>query len=118
MRKLWLLTLPLVLAGAAAAQPVNETPPTTTIQCIDVDGSTIPVKCDVPGSRIDQHEYICTCPAGGQRVEVAICGQGERQPAESVALNAARAQALHGNGNSLVGARFEGRRICVAPRNR
>jgi hypothetical protein len=105
----------MLAAGAATAQPVGENPPTRTIQCIDVGGDSIPAICHVPGSRLDKREDICVCPAGGQRVEVAICAKGEKAPPESKALNIARRQALRDG--SLLGDTFEGRRICVAPRN-
>ena len=39
---------------------------------IEVGGQLIPPSCNVPGSRLDSREYICTCPNGGQRVEVAM----------------------------------------------
>lgn len=114
MRAILIAALALT-AGAAAAQPIGENPPTRTIQCIDVGGQSIPPTCQVPGSRLDKREDICTCPAGGQRVEVAVCAKGERAPPESKALNIARRQGLRDG--SLLGDTIEGRRICVAPRN-
>ena len=77
-------------AGTASAQPISENPPTKTIQCIDVGGQSIPASCRVPGSRLDKREDICTCPAGGQRVEVAVCAKDEKPPPESKALNIGR----------------------------
>ncbi|HEY8572242.1 hypothetical protein [Phenylobacterium sp.] len=109
------LALGLALtAGAAYAQPINENPPTTTIQCIDVSGRSIPARCQVPASRIDQREDICLCD-DGQRVEASICPAGVREPAEGVALMRARREALRTN-RSLVGATFRGQPMCVAPR--
>jgi hypothetical protein len=106
----------LALAGGAAmAQPISENPPTKTIQCIEVGGQSIPPSCRVPASRLDKREDICTCPAGGQRVEVAVCAKGETPPAESKALNIVRRTAARDG--TLVGDTIEGRRICVAPRN-
>lgn len=102
-------------AGAAAAQPINENPPTKTIQCIDVGGQLIPASCNVPGSRLDAREYICTCPNGGQRVDVAVCAKGQKPPAESLALNIARREAARDG--SLIGDTVKGRAICAAPRN-
>ena len=67
-------------AGGAIAQPINENPPTRTIQCIEVGGQIIPPVCDVPASRLDSREYICTCPNGGQRLEVSICPKGQKPP--------------------------------------
>lgn len=115
MRALVLL-VPVLLGGSAAAQPINEVPPTRTIQCIEVSGQSIPAVCRVPGSRLDSREDICTCPNGGQRVEVAVCGDGQRQPPEGRALNRARRDALRDG--SLLGDTFAGQPICVAPRNR
>ena len=102
-------------AGTASAQPISENPPTKTIQCIDVGGQSIPASCRVPGSRLDKREDICTCPAGGQRVEVAVCAKDEKPPPESKALNIARRTAARDG--TLVGDTIDGRRICVAPRN-
>lgn len=104
-----------VVAGAANAQPINENPPTKTIQCIEVGGQSIPPTCRVPGSRLDKREDICTCPDGGQRVEVAVCGKGEKAPPEGKALNIARRTGARDG--TLVGDTIDGRRICVAPRN-
>jgi len=115
MRPVLLPALLAGLAGAAAAQPVNERPPTWTIQCIDVSGNTAPASCTVPASRVDQSELICTCPAGGLRTRVPICAAGQRPPPESAALNRTRKAAARDG--SLEGDTFEGRPICVAPRN-
>ncbi|WP_309087507.1 hypothetical protein [Phenylobacterium sp.] len=101
-------------AGAVQAQPINERPPTWTIQCIEVSGDTVPAACRVPASRTDQSEFICTCPAGGMRTRVPICGPGERPPSENVALNRVRREASRDG--SLEGDRIDGRQICVAPR--
>jgi hypothetical protein len=104
------------LAGAASAQPANENPPSKTIQCIEVGGQQIPPVCDVPASRIESREYICICPAGGQRVDVAVCAKGQKPPAESKALNVVRREASRDG--SLVGDTINGQPICAAPRNR
>jgi hypothetical protein len=114
MRAPFLAAAVLAFAGAAAAQPINEYPPTKTIQCIDVGGQLIPSVCKVPGSRLDPREDICSCPDGGQRIDVAICGKGQHQPPEGRALNKARADALRTG--TLLGATFQGQPICVAPR--
>jgi hypothetical protein len=101
-------------AGAAQAQPIGGNPPTTTIVCLDVDGSSLPAVCDVPASRLDKSEYFCSCPRG-LRTTAPVCPPGVDQPPESRALNRARKSAsLTG---SLVGTTFKGKPICVAPRN-
>ena len=115
MRMLSWAALPLLLAGVAVAQPINENPPTRTIQCLDVDGSYIPAFCDAPASRLDKREYICTCPAGGMRTEVSICAQGERVPPENRALRQARRLGMRDG--TLVGDTVKGQKICVAPRH-
>ncbi|HET6971497.1 MAG TPA: hypothetical protein VFH92_10265 [Phenylobacterium sp.] len=114
MRVLFLTAALLALAGAAAAQPIGENPPTRTIQCIDVGGQQIPPVCQVPGSRLDLREDICTCPNGGQRIDVAVCAKGQQPPPEGRALNRARSGALRTG--TLIGATFRGQPICVAPR--
>lgn len=104
----------LAAAPAALAQPINENPPTYTVICLDVSGRSLPVACQVPGSRVDKREDICICHEG-TKTDVSICPKGVRAPAESLALEKARkAQAKH---FSLIGATFEGRPICVEPRN-
>ena len=102
-------------ATAALAQPINENPPTKTIQCIEVGGQLIPPICDVPASRLDQREYICQCTNGGQRLEVSICAKGVKPPPEGKALDIARRQGM--KDGSLVGDKVGDRAICVAPRN-
>ncbi|MBW8815408.1 MAG: hypothetical protein JF588_18455 [Caulobacterales bacterium] len=114
MRELLMAAALLALAGAAAAQPIDQNPPTRTIQCIDVGGQLIPPVCQVPGSRLDLREDICTCPNGGQRLDVAVCAKGQHPPPEGRALNNARAEAMRKG--TLIGATFKGQPICVAPR--
>ena len=115
--RLQMLGLALALAAASAiAQPISENPPTKTIQCIEVGGQIIPPLCHVPGSRLDPREYICTCPNGGQRVDVSVCAKGQKPPPENKALDVARRLGIRDG--SLVGDRVGDRAICVAPRNR
>ncbi len=101
----------LVIAAPAYAEAAK---PATTVMCIEVSGREIPPLCNVPASRLDKSEYICTCPAGGQRVAVPVCGKGEQQPGESRALERWRNQASRDG--SLVGDLFEGKPACRAPR--
>jgi hypothetical protein len=114
MKILYVTALSLLLASSAAAQRGDGHAPGTTIQCLDVAGQEIPPLCDVPASRLDKSEYICTCPAGGQRVDVPICAKGERRPAENVALYRARRQAMRDG--TLVGDSFKGKPMCLEPR--
>jgi hypothetical protein len=102
-------------AGLASAQPVGENPPTWTILCLDVSGKSLPATCQAQASRLDKREDICTCPMGGDRVTTPICPAGVKPPADSAAYEKARHAAVsHG---SLVGATYQGKPMCVAPRN-
>ena len=115
--RLQILGLALALgAGAALAQPIGADPPSKTIQCIEVGGQIIPPVCQVPASRLDSREYICTCPNGGQRVEVSICAKGQHAPPEGRALDAARRVGI--KDGALVGDKLGDQPICVAPRGR
>ena len=71
--------------------------------------------CDVPASRLDSREYICTCPNGGQRVEASICPKGVKPPPEGRALDIARRLGI--KDGTLVGDKVGDRLICVAPRH-
>jgi len=101
-------------AGAAAAQPAAENPPSTAVICVDVSGRTLPVTCHAQASRTDQRYDICQCFAGGQPVTVSVCPAGVSPPGESAAYERARRDAIRGG--SIVGATFQGRPMCVAPR--
>lgn len=112
----------LVLAGAAmlaaggtqAAQNMSANPPTETTICVDVGGGTLPAVCKVPGSRLDQREDICICREG-RTVKAPVCPEGVRAPTESRLFENARAAAARDG--SLIGDLFEGKPMCVAPRN-
>lgn len=108
------LSLLLLAAGAAQAQPIGERPPTRTIQCVDVSGRLLPAVCKTPGSRVDPTELHCICPGEGLRTEVPICAPGEKPTPDSAAAN--RARRLAARDGTLVGDTFEGQRICAAPR--
>ncbi|MBA4010412.1 MAG: hypothetical protein C0481_00970 [Phenylobacterium sp.] len=105
----------VAFAGAASAQaPLSQNPPTQTIICLDVGGQTLPVSCKVPASRLDKREDFCTCRTGTQ-VDIGICPDGVKPPAENRAYEKARKAAVK-NG-SLLGATYEGRPMCVTGRN-
>lgn len=105
------LTLGLMgalVAGAAFGKPsVN----TTTSICLDPAGHTLPVTCRTKASRVEHEEYICQCLRGGEQVEIPVCPEGVRPPAESAAYERARRAAVHKG--SLVGATYEGQAICA-----
>jgi hypothetical protein len=100
---------------AAAAEP-GDSPlrPATRVICLDVGGESRPAVCQASASRLDSREDMCVCSIG-QRVEAPVCGSGERPQAENRAFERARKTAA-GDG-SLVGDLYDGRSMCVAPRN-
>ena len=102
-------------ASAALAQATGGIKPTTTILCLDVSGKILPATCQVPASRLDPREDICTCPLGGDRVTVSICPKGVSPPAESAAYEKARHAAV--TNGSVVGAMYQGKPMCVTGRN-
>lgn len=103
-----------LLAGVACARPASGTPGTAVL-CLDVGGRILPTVCRTSASRLDQRQDICLCPAEGERVIASICAPGVKPPPDSAALMRARHAAVsHG---SLVGATYEGRPLCVDPRN-
>ena len=114
MRSVLLAALVAGVAGSAAAQPINENPPTWTIQCIEVGGRLVPAVCKVPASRLDPREDICTCPLEGVQVKVPICAKGQTPPPEGKRLNIARREAARDG--SLIGDKVGDRPICAAPR--
>lgn len=105
-----LALFPAVGPAAASAGPR----PATTIQCISVGGRDEPALCNVPAGKLDRSEYICTCPSGAQRVEVAVCAKGQKAPPGNLALDRVRREAARDG--SLLGDTVAGRPICVAPR--
>ena len=111
--------MPLILglaAAAALAGAVQARPDAVTTICLDPGGQTRPATCrSHDASRINQHEDICQCLHGGQQVTVSICPAGVKAPAESAAYERGRYAAV--TKGSLVGASWQGRPICVAPRN-
>jgi hypothetical protein len=113
--KVMLAGLALAALGATAQAQSMDNPPTTTIQCIDVAGRSRPPVCWAPSSRLNPREDICNCRET-ERVVAPICPPGVTPPAENVALYQARRAALRDHGGTLVGATFEGRPMCVAPR--
>ena len=101
-------------AGLAGAQPLGPNPPTQTVICVDVGGQSLPAVCNVPASRLDKREDFCTCRTGTQ-VDISICPDGVKAPAENRAYEKARKAAVK-NG-SLIGATYEGQPMCVMGRN-
>lgn len=113
--KIAVVTLAAALSlcvGAAAAQSFDGK---TSLVCLEVGGQSVPPTCQVPSSRLDNREDICTCPMGGQRVSIQVCPQGVSPPPESAAYNKARQAAI--SKGSLAGAMYQGKPMCVAARN-
>jgi hypothetical protein len=104
----------LALSGAAAAQSLSANPPTETVICLDVNGQSLPAVCKVPGSRLDKREDICICRVG-MRVTAPVCPEGVKPPTENIAFERARKAAARDG--SLIGDLYEGKPMCVAPRN-
>jgi hypothetical protein len=100
-----------VSAGAAVAQPH---PNATTTICLDVNGNMRAADCKAQASRLAPNTDVCLCREG-VRAEASICPDGVQPPAESAALNNFRRQYLR-NRHTLVDATFEGKPMCVLPR--
>lgn len=103
----------LILAAWTLAGSAVAAGPSTTTVCLDVRGSTLPVVCRVTGERLATRDVFCQCP-DGQRTEAPLCGPGQKPPAETRALDAARRDL--GRDGSLVGDLYLGKPICVSPR--
>jgi hypothetical protein len=102
-----------VMSSAALAGDLSSNPPTSTQTCLDVDGSSLPVVCSVPASRLDKRENFCSCPEGHQ-VKTPVCANGQKPQAENrIFVRARRAAARDG---SLMGDSYQGQPMCVAPR--
>ena len=117
MRTLLISAAALLAFGAVAnASPPgdNALQPTMGILCLDVGGQSRPAVCQGGSSRLDQRYDICLCK-NAQRVETPVCGKGERPITENRAYELARKDAARDG--SLVGDRYEGRQMCVRPRN-
>lgn len=105
-----------LMTGAASPQP-GSSPfnPATQVICLDLGGESRPPVCQGSASRLDQRYDICICKTA-QRVDAPICGPGEKPQAENRAFEKARK--LAAADNSLVGDLYDGKPMCVAPRNR
>jgi hypothetical protein len=115
IRTLMIAAVALAASGSLAqAADMNANPPLKTQICLDVSGQTLPAVCHVPASRLDKREDICQCPEG-RLVDVAVCERGQREPAGGIALDKVRR--LAAKDGSLIGDQFNGKPICVAPRN-
>jgi len=102
-----------IVATAAAAQPETAA---QTVVCVDVNGALLAAECRAQPSRLQAREDICLCPRGN-RVAVSICPPGVAPPPESLDIARARNQIVR-NRHTLVGQFFQGRPLCVAPRQR
>lgn len=100
-----------LVAGAASAQPH---PNPTIWMCMDVNGALRGADCKAQASRLAPNEDICLC-SKGVRVQLSICPDGVTPPAESAAVADFRRQ-YQRNRRTLVGASYQGRPMCVLPR--
>jgi hypothetical protein len=99
----------VVMAAGANAQPVHKSEHREEgMVCLYTNGAMAPSTCRVGDSWGDAD--LCTCREG-TRFAAPVCGPNEKPPAESVALNRARRDAMRAG--SLYGASFEGRPMCV-----
>ncbi|WP_304171098.1 hypothetical protein [Phenylobacterium aquaticum] len=110
MIRLSLIAFTAALLGGAPALADPQMNPAMTTVCLDVGGESLPVVCQMPGSRLDRRDVFCHCPEG-QRVDAPVCGAHEPAPPESLAYDKARRVA--GRDGTLVGDSFQGRRMCV-----
>ena len=95
------------VASAVGAEPRH---PEEGMMCLTPGGSQEPGVCRRGDSWGDAD--VCTCRGAAIRVDVPVCGRAEHPPAESVRLDKFRSEWLKTH-NSLYGASFEGRRLCV-----
>jgi hypothetical protein len=109
MRAPLIFTLLSVVGGLALAQSAQSRPPEDGMMCLSTNGQRSPSICRRGNAWGDSD--ICTCRGGAMRYDAPICARGEKPPAESVALDRARAEAM--KRGTLYGATFEGRRMCV-----
>ena len=105
--------LSMAASLALAQAPLTQNPPTQTVICLDVGGQSLPAVCNVPASRLDKREDICTCRVG-VRVDVPICPAGVKPPTETLAYEKARKAASRDG--SLIGDLYQGQPMCVAGR--
>lgn len=110
-----LVAISAVLVSAASEPGSSPLNPATRTICLDLGGETRPAVCQGPASRLDGRDDICICRSA-QRVEAPVCGSADRPPAENRAYELARKEAARDG--SLVGDSWQGRPMCVAPRNR
>ena len=100
-------------ATAAGAQPMTNRPGIATV-CVDVNGELRPPSCrQLQTTRIAPTADSCVCPRGDQ-VEASVCPPGVAAPPDSLDVNRARHEVLR-HQQSLVGAMWRGRPLCVAP---
>ena len=99
--------------GAASAQPMTNRPAIAMV-CVDVNGELRPPSCrQLQTTRVAPTADSCVCPRGEQ-VEASVCPQGVAAPPDSLDVNRARNDILR-HQQSLVGATWQGRPLCVAP---
>ena len=114
MRALLIVSLIALAACTGAQQQTSSYSKNEATACIDVDGSQLPVSCrkyesDITGPK---DEGYCVCPVPSMRVTAEFWVKGEPVPTETNAYrDAVRAASRDG---SLVGDRFDGRRMCIA----
>lgn len=108
------LALPVMLAwaGPGSAQLL---PKSTATVCVDANGGLAAPDCrSDKATRPRPGEEVCTCPQG-VRAAASVCPDGVSPPDESAAVQEFRRMYLR-NRQTLVGANYQGRWLCVPPR--
>lgn len=84
--------------------------------CVDVSGGTEPAHCTLPGPDLGGTDIgFCQCPATARRVEAPLCAKGEREPTQTREYREAVKAATAGD-STLVGDTFNGKPMCILPR--
>ncbi len=82
--------------------------------CVDVSGHMEPAFCTLqPPSKNSMG--FCQCPSVAQKIDAPLCLGGEKQPMETAEYRQAVLAAIRGDG-SLVGDTYNGKPMCVPPR--
>jgi hypothetical protein len=104
-----------IASAAAAAEPVV---PDTATLCLDTIGVNHPPVCHtLSASRINTQPDICQCLGPWRHVTASWCAPNEKAPAESHSYEVARLDHARKHKDSIVGATYDGKPMCVRPGN-
>ena len=100
------------VSAAAMAQPPG--PKDKATLCLDGLGiNHAPVCHSQTASRLPTPPDICQCLGPWRQVDAPYCAKGEKPPADSAAFERARIAFAEKHGDSVIGATYEGKRMCV-----